>query len=71
MMENMVSYENFLTAEMTVEKHHELIEEIRKENIGKGYVVEIILSDGTSYLTKVKNTTFLELEKKKKNPSLR
>lgn len=29
----------------------------------------IIASDGTSYLTKVKNNTFLELEKKKKNPN--
>jgi len=71
MMENMVSYENFSTIEMDVEKHRELIEAIRHENIGEGYVVEIILGDGTSYLTKVKNTTFLELEKKKKNRNLR
>jgi T4 RnlA family RNA ligase len=70
MLKNMVSYESFSTIEMSVEKHRELIEAIRKETTGEGYVVEIILSDGTSYLTKVKNTTFLELEKKKKNPNL-
>lgn len=70
MMENIVSYESFSTIEMLVEKHRELIGAIRKENTGEGYVVEIILSDETSYLTKVKNTTYLELEKKKKNPNL-
>jgi T4 RnlA family RNA ligase len=71
MMENMVSYESFSTIEMPVQKHRELIEAIRTESVGEGYVVEIILNDGTSYLTKVKNNTFLEFEKKKKNPSLR
>ncbi|CAF0972915.1 unnamed protein product [Didymodactylos carnosus] len=71
MMQNMVSYENCLASVVTVEGHRELIETIRKEQTGEGYVVEIILSDGTSYLTKVKNNTFLGLEKKKKNPGLR
>ncbi|CAF3023891.1 unnamed protein product [Rotaria sp. Silwood2] len=70
MLANMVSYENCSNSVDTCEKYLKFIETIRQETTGEGYVVEIELNDGTSYLTKVKNSNFLQLEMKKKNPNL-
>jgi hypothetical protein len=62
-LENIVSFK-------TVSKsitHQELIESIRQETEGEGYVVEIILSNQKSYLVKIKTEKYLRLHHPKFN----
>jgi T4 RnlA family RNA ligase len=56
-VENVVSFKN-ISNELN---QKELIENIRKEVGGEGYVIEIIRPDHTSYLVKVKTTAYLSL----------
>lgn len=56
-MENVVSFKRISTSI----KHQELVEDIRKETEGEGYVVEIIHSNQKSYLIKIKTEKYLLL----------
>ena len=68
--------EKHLTALMSIIVHHEslhdqvidqnkFVNDIREEREGEGYVVEIVLEDGHSYLTKLKNIAYCTLHQAK------
>jgi T4 RnlA family RNA ligase len=54
----MVHYVNLHNEEIN---QLEFVEAVRAEQEGEGYVVEIVLPDGNSYLTKIKNIRYIAL----------
>lgn len=59
---HMVNFEKLHTQEIDQLK---FVDDVRKEQEGEGYVVEIILNDEDSYLTKVKNLKYIALHQTK------
>lgn len=61
-LNNMVSHESL--HDLNIEQN-KFVDAIRTEQQGEGYVVEIILSDKISYLTKIKNVKYIALHQTK------
>lgn len=60
--DNMVYHESLHNHQIEQLK---FVDDVRAEQEGEGYVVEIVLDDNTSYLTKIKNTKYLTLHQTK------
>ncbi len=60
--DNMVYHESLHNHQIEQLK---FVDDVRAEQEGEGYVVEIVLDENTSYLTKIKNTKYLTLHQTK------
>jgi T4 RnlA family RNA ligase len=61
-VKNMVTFESLHGQEIDQIKY---MEDVRKEQEGEGYVIEVVLSDTESYLTKGKNIKYIALHQTK------
>lgn len=62
LIKNMVKFESLHGQEIDQIKY---MEDVRKEQEGEGYVIEVVLSDTESYLTKGKNIKYIALHQTK------
>lgn len=62
--EHMVKHESLHQQKI---EHSSFVDSIRKEQEGEGYVVEIVLNEQESYLTKLKNIRYITLHHSKDN----
>lgn len=62
MIDHLVRYEDLRNHALA---HHEFVDNVRNEQEGEGYVVEIVVSDKESYLVKVKNLKYIALHQTK------